>query len=205
MLDRYILENSTPEDPLLRDLDRATHLRVLNPRMISGHIQGRLLEMIVRMTAPRRILEIGTFTGYSALCMAAGLPENGLLDTIEIDDELHSLASEFIARSPHAAKIRQHIGNALEIAPALGSEYDFVFIDGDKREYPAYLEMVVPLVRHGGFILADNVLWYEKVLQPAKDLHTERLQEFNRLVLEDPRLENIIMPIRDGLNIIRIV
>lgn len=225
-ISKYILENSTEEGELLRELDRQTHLRVLNPRMISGHVQGRLLEMFVRMIRPRRVLEIGTFTGYSTLCMAAGLAEDGgvvpMIDTLEIDDELEALASSFFARSKHSKYIRQHVGDALEIIPKLynpksgGGErnlqdeqsnqpFDLVFIDGDKRQYPDYLRVVVPVVRHGGFILADNVLWYGKVAAPAVhgDLHTARLQEFNRMVLEDSMLENVIIPLRDGINVIR--
>lgn len=206
-LEKYILTNSTPEDALLRELDRETHLRVVAPRMISGHVQGRVLEMIVRMLGPRRVLEIGTFTGYATLCMAAGLDDGAVIDTIEIDDELAPIASSFFARSPHGGKIRQHTGDALTVVPALEETYDLIFIDGDKREYPAYYEMAVPRVRSGGFILADNVLWYGKVTADAahNDLHTRRLQEFNSIVLSDPRVENIILPLRDGINIIRVL
>ncbi len=189
----------------MAELDKATHLRVVNPRMISGHIQGRLLEMMVRMLRPRNVLEIGTFTGYSTLCIAAGLEEGAVVDTIEVDDELEEIAASFFARSPHGHKIRQQIGDALEVAPRLEKTYDLVFIDGDKRQYPEYLEMAVELVRPQGFILADNVLWYGKVKEPAapNDLHTQSLQQFNKMVVEDPRVENIILPLRDGINIIR--
>lgn len=205
MNDRYVTDFSTQEDALLAELDRTTHLRVVNPRMISGHVQGRVLEMMVRMLRPRRVLEIGTFTGYSTLCIAAGLDDGATVDTVEIDDELEDIAASFFARSPHGHKIRPHTGDALEIAPALGAEFDLVFIDGDKRQYPDYLQMAMGLTRPGGFILADNVLWYGKVAGQAapNDLHTRRLQEFNATVLADPRLENIILPLRDGINIIR--
>ena len=189
----------------MAELDRVTHLQVVNPRMIAGHVQGRVLEMMVRMLRPKNVLEIGTFTGYSTLCIAAGLDDGAVVDTIEVDDELEDIAASFFARSPHGHKIRRHMGDALDIAPRLGKIYDLVFIDGDKRQYPEYLEMAVELTRTGGFILADNVLWYGKVLEQAapNDLHTRRLQKFNEMVAVDPRLENIIVPLRDGINIIR--
>lgn len=211
-LDKYITSVSTPEDELLRELDRETHLRVVQPRMMSGHIQGKLLEMIVRMIRPRNILEIGTFSGYSTLCFAAGLEDSGIIDTFEIDDELENLAASFFARSKHAGKIRQHIGSALELAPQLGKIFDLVFIDGDKREYPDYYRMIMgdtgsqPLVHSGSFILADNILWYGKVVQPIahNDLYTKQIREFNEMICNDPRVENVVVPIRDGLNLIRI-
>ncbi len=202
------MENSSPEDELLRELDRQTHLRVLNPRMISGHIQGKLLEMIVRMLRPRTILEIGTFTGYSALCMAAGLEEGATIDTCEVDDELEPLAQSFFDRSPHGEKIHLHVGSALEIAPQIGKQFDLVFIDGDKREYPAYYNMLMDngLVHSGSILLADNILWYGKVTQQVhhNDHHTQALIEFNRKVVEDDRVESFILPLRDGINIIRV-
>ena len=207
-LERYILENSTPEDELLRELDRQTHLRVLNPRMISGHIQGKLLEMIVRMLRPRTILEIGSFTGYSALCMAAGLEEGATIDTCEVDDELEPLAQSFFDRSPHGEKIHLHVGSALDIAPQLGKQFDLVFIDGDKREYPAYYNMLMDngLVHSGSILLADNILWYGKVVEQVhqNDHHTQALIEFNRMVVQDDRVESFILPLRDGINIIRV-
>ena len=206
-LEQYIHDHTSPEEELLHELDRATNLRVVQPRMLSGHIQGRLLEMLVRMLRPQRILEIGTFTGYSALSMAAGLEEGGELHTIEVEDELEELAQSFFDRSPHGAKIRLHIGSALDIAPALGMEFDLVFIDGDKREYPDYYRMAMrTLVRSGSYLLADNILWYGKVTEPAahNDRHTQALLEFNRMVVEDARVENVIVPLRDGLNLIRV-
>lgn len=208
LLEKYIHENSSPEDALLHELDRQTHLRVLNPRMISGHIQGKLLELIVKMFRPKSILEIGTFTGYSALCMAAGLDDGATIDTCEVDDELEPLAQSFFDRSPHGKKIRLHIGSALEIAPKLGKQFDLVFIDGDKREYPAYYNMLMDkgLVHSGSVMLADNILWYGKVVQPVahNDHHTRALIEFNRMVVEDDRVESVILPLRDGINIIRV-
>ena len=208
LLEKYIHENSSAEDSLLHELDRETHLRVLNPRMISGHIQGKLLELIVKMFRPKNVLEIGTFTGYSALCMAAGLEDGATIDTCEVDDELESLAQSFFDRSPYGDRINLHIGSALEIAPRLGKQFDLVFMDGDKREYPAYYDMLMDggLVHSGSVILADNILWYGKVVQPVahNDHHTQALIEFNRRVREDERVESVILPLRDGINIIRV-
>ncbi len=207
-IDRYILEHTTPESQLLRELDRETHLRVVQPRMLSGHIQGQLLTMLTQMMRPRRVLEIGTFTGYSALCIAAGLECGAELHTVEVDDELESLSSKYFARSEHSDKIFAHIGSALDVAPRLGGIFDLVFMDGDKREYPAYLDMLLEggLLRRGSFIIADNILWSGKVVEPLQrnDKHTAALLEFNRQVVEDARLESVIIPLRDGLNIIRV-
>ena len=207
-LEQYVETMSSPEDALLRELERETYLRVINPRMISGHIQGKLMEMLVRMLRPRRILEIGTFTGYSALCMAAGLDDGGIIDTCEIDDELEEMIRSFFDRSQHGGKIRLHIGSALEIAPTLGERYDLVFMDGDKREYAAYYNMLMDngLVGSGSFILADNILWYGKVVEPVAkgDKQTQAIVDFNRMIREDERVENVIIPIRDGINLIRV-
>lgn len=211
-LEKYTHDLSSPESELLRTLDHETHMQTIQPRMLSGHIQGKLLEMLVRMLRPRHILEIGTFTGYSALSMAAGLDEGAAIDTIEVDDELEELAQSFFDRSPYGAKIRLHIGSALDIAPTLGHPFDLVFIDGDKREYPAYYRMLMgddtgrPLVKSGAFLLADNILWSGKVVEPVahNDLHTQRILEFNRTVADDARVENVIVPLRDGLNLIRV-
>ena len=210
-LERYIEAHITPEDELLRELDRETHLSVVQPRMLSGHMQGRLLEMLVRMLAPKRILEIGTFTGYSAICMARGLPVGGELHTIEVDDELEAIAARYFARSGLGDRIFAHIGSALDLAPALGL-FDLIFIDGDKREYPDYYRMLMgdggtaPLVHSGSVLVADNILWSGKVVQPIarSDRHTQAVVEFNRMVSEDPRVENVIIPLRDGLNLIRV-
>ena len=208
LLEKYIHEHSSAEDSLLHELDRQTHLRVLNPRMISGHIQGKLLELIVKMFRPKNVSEIGTFTGYSALCMAAGLEDDAVIDTCEVDDELESLAQSFFDRSPYGHKIHLHVGSALDIAPKLGKQFDLVFMDGDKREYPAYYDMLMDggLLHSGSVILADNILWYGKVVQPVahNDHHTQALIEFNRRVREDERVESVILPLRDGINIIRV-
>ncbi|MBQ6691651.1 MAG: O-methyltransferase [Rikenellaceae bacterium] len=211
-LERYIHELSSPEEALLHELDRQTNLRIMHPRMISGHIQGRLLRMIVQMLRPRSVLEIGTFTGYSALSMAAGLEEGATIDTIEVDDELEPMAQEFFDRSEHGSKIKLHIGSALEIAPTLGRQFDLVFIDGDKREYPAYYRMLMgddggePLVHSGSILLADNILWYGKVVEEVahNDRQTQGILEFNRMVRDDERVESFILPLRDGLNMIRV-
>ncbi len=211
-LERYVHDFSESESELLRELDRVTHQRMVAPRMLSGHIQGLLLRMIVRMVRPQRVLEIGTFTGYSALSMAAGLTDDARLDTIEVDDELEELAQSFFDRSEHGRKISLHIGSALDIAPTLGGEFDLVFIDGDKREYPDYYRMLMgdnggkPLVHSDSILIADNILWSGKVVEPvvARDRHTQALLEFNEMVLNDPRVENVIVPLRDGLNMIRV-
>ena len=211
-LERYVRAHSEPEDALLQELDRETHLCTVAPRMVSGHIQGRLLELLVRMLRPQRVLEIGTFTGYSALSMAAGLEEGARLDTVEVDDELEEVAQSYFDRSPHGAKIRLHIGSALEIAPRLATTFDLVFIDGDKREYPDYYRMLMgdggskALVHSGSILIADNILWSGKIVEPVahNDRHTQALLEFNRMIREDERVENVIVPIRDGLNLIRV-
>ena len=207
-LEQYISDMSSPQGELLHELERETYLRVINPRMISGHIQGKLLEMLVRMLRPKRILEIGTFTGYSALSMAAGLEEGAIIDTCEVDDELEMIAADYFERSGLSNKIRQHIGSALEIAPTLGEQYDLVFIDGDKREYTAYYEMLFEhnLVHSNSFILADNILWYGKVVEEVarKDKQTQEIIAFNEYVSNDSRVENVILPLRDGINLIRV-
>lgn len=211
-LERYIHEHTKPEEELLQELDRETHLRTVAPRMISGHVQGKLLRMLTAIIRPRRVLEIGTFTGYSALSMAAGMEEGSTIDTFEVDDEQRDFIQSWFDRSPHGSKIRLHIGSALTGAPQLGGTFDLVFIDGEKREYPAYYRMLMgdagnpPLVRAGSVLIADNILWYGKVAQPVThgDHHTQELIAFNRMIVEDLRVENVIVPIRDGLNLIRV-
>lgn len=212
LLERYIHEHTEAEEALLHELDCITHQRMVAPRMLSGHLQGKLLMMLTRMMQPKHVLEIGTFTGYSALSIASGLDADAHLDTIEVDDELESLAQSFFDRSEHGHKIKLHIGSALDIAPSLGHSFDLVFMDGDKREYPDYYRMLMgdngtkPLVHSGTIIIADNILWSGKVVEPivVRDRHTQALIEFNRMVLDDPRVENVIVPIRDGLNLIRV-
>jgi len=198
----------------MAELERETHLRTVHHRMVSGHAQGKFLEMVTKMISPSRVLEIGTFTGYSALSIAAGLDEKAYIDTIEADEELEDISSSFFSRSPYGNRIIQHLGSALNVAPRLGYTYGMIFIDGDKREYPDYYHMLLgdgdyrgkALVHAGSYILADNILWYGKVGDEANfnDPQTKGINEFNRLVAEDPRVENIILPIRDGINLIRV-
>ena len=211
-LEQYIRTHSSPEDELLQELDRETNLRAVAPQMLSGHLQGRFLTLLAQMLKARRVLEIGTFSGYSALCIAAGLDEGAVLHTCDPDDEILMLAQSFFDRSEHGGKIVAHAASALDVAPTLGESFDLVFIDGDKREYPEYYRMLMgdrdgrPLVHSGSVLVADNILWYGKVVQPVahNDRHTQALLEFNRMVREDSRVENIILPLRDGLNIIRV-
>ncbi|MBQ8272730.1 MAG: O-methyltransferase [Tidjanibacter sp.] len=208
-LERYIRNLSSPENSLLAELESESNQRVVQPQMVSGHVQGKFLEMLTRMISPRKVLEIGTFTGYATLCFAAGMPEEGIIDTVEIEDELEGIQSEFFARSPHTHKIRRHTGSALDVVPGLGECYDLVFIDGDKREYPDYYRMLLDggLVHSGSYILADNILWYGKVTEPnikPSDLQTRGIVEFNQMVKDDSRVENVIVPIRDGINLIRV-
>lgn len=208
-LERYIIDHISPEDPVLTELDRQTHLRVIQPRMLSGHLQGRLLEMFTAMVRPQYVLELGTFTGYSAIAMARGLerPE-AVLHTVEVNDELYDFAAEYIERAGLRDRIVQHIGPALEVVPQLGLVFDLVFIDADKREYPDYFRMLLDggWVRSGSIILADNVLWSGKVVEEVarNDRQTLGLLEFNRIVRDDPRVDQVIVPLRDGLTIIRV-
>lgn len=204
-LEDYILSHIDKEGESLHKLDRETHLFHLRPRMCSGHLQGRLLKMIVRMIRPKNILELGTFTGYSALSMAEGMDGDGELHTVEIDDELEDFIREHLEKSPYADRIHLHIGDALEIVPQLGLTFDLVFIDADKRLYDDYYNMVFDHVAHGGFILADNTLWDGKVVDYGKklDAQTAGILRFNDLVAADPRVEKVILPLRDGLTIIR--
>ena len=203
-LERYIIEHSTAENPALEELYRQTHIKFINPIMSTGFIQGRLLEMISKMIKPDRILEIGTFTGYSAICLAQGLTEKGVLTTIEIDDELQSFANEFFIKAGVEKKIRQITGNALEIIPLLEEKFDLVFIDGDKREYCDYYRLSIDKVKSGGFIIADNTLWGGKIFEKdIKDRHTKGIVDFNDMLMHEKDIEHIIIPLRDGLTIIR--
>lgn len=204
-LEDYILSHIDKEGESLHKLDRETHLFHLRPRMCSGHLQGRLLKMIVRMIRPKNILELGTFTGYSALSMAEGMDGDGELHTVEIDDELEDFIREHLEKSPYADRIHLYIGDALEIVPQLGLTFDLVFIDADKRRYDDYYNMVFDHVAHGGFILADNTLWDGKVVDYGKklDAQTAGILRFNDLVAADSRVEKVILPLRDGLTIIR--
>lgn len=204
-LDKYILEHIDPEDQYLKDLYRATNLKLLRPRMASGHLQGRMLKMFVRMIKPKNILEIGTYSGYSAICLAQGLEEQGHLYTFEINDEQEDFTKPWLENSAVADKITFTIGDALELVPEMGVTFDLAFIDGDKRKYIEYYEMVMQHLSKGGYIIADNTLWDGHVIETAKhnDLQTIGIQKFNDLIANDERIEKVILPLRDGLTIIR--
>lgn len=209
-LEEYISVHSTPETEVLESITRDTYVHILNPHMLSGHVQGRVLSMISHMIRPKHILELGTFTGYSALCLAEGLAEGGELTTIEHNDELEETIRRNLERSPLGGRIRLIIGDAAEVISRQMSDvssrmYDLVFIDADKREYCAYIDAVYPLVAEGGFILADNTLWDGHIIDPAydKDKQTLGLRAFNEKIKEDDRFEQVILPLRDGLTIIR--
>ena len=219
-LSEYIEQHSSPESEVLQQITRSTHLEVINPRMLSGHVQGRVLSMLSQMIQPKRILELGTFTGYSALCLAEGLCEEGKLITIEHNDEMEDSIRRNLALSPLGEKIELKIGDAKEILKQLGNKlanqskensenyekFDLVFIDADKKEYCDYLELVLPLMREGGWILADNTLWDGHIVDPAydKDKQTIGLRDFNDKVMANEHLEKVILPLRDGLTIIRV-
>ena len=203
----YIEQHSTPENEALRQIVHTTHIEMINPRMMSGHIQGRVLSMFSQMIRPQRILELGTFTAYSTLCLAEGLADDGTLVTLEHNDELEDMILRNLALSPLGEKVQLVIGDAMEWLAAQSSDwlYDLVFIDADKREYSAYLDAVLPLVRPCGWILADNTLWDGHIIEEAydKDKQTLALRAFNDKVAQDERLDKVILPLRDGLTIIR--
>ena len=204
-LDKYIAEHTTPEGDYLYKLFRATHVEILAPQMASGHVQGRFLKFLVKMINPKRILEIGTFTGYSALCMAEGLDADGKIYTFEVEDELEDFTRRWIEGSEYASKIVFTIGNALEIVPTLGEKFDMVFIDGNKREYIEYYEMAMKHLSPGGWILADNTLWDGHVIESERqDAQTNGVRAFNDFVRNDDRVEVVILPLRDGLTIVRV-
>ena len=203
-LEKYILDHIDREDEVLKELDRETHLKALGARMLSGHLQGLVLTMISKMIQPKTILEIGTFTGYSAICLSKGLQKNGKLITIEIDDELENIASKYFEKAGIQNIVSQQIGPATEIIPKLNNQFDLVFIDADKQEYSIYYDLVFDKVKKGGYILADNTLWSGKVLKkPAHDdEQTKGIIEFNRKVADDNRVEKVILPLRDGITLI---
>ena len=203
-IEDYIRKNSSKEPEILKDLNKETHLKVLNPRMLSGHIQGRFLSIITKLIKPKKILEIGTYTGYSAICMAEGLIEKGIIHTIDINEELVSIQNKYFAKSKCNNSIIQHVGDARNIIKSINEKFDLVFLDADKENYIEYYELVIEKVRKGGLIIADNVLWTGKVVEPKKDDDelTQYLIDFNKMINEDDRVENIILPLRDGLNII---
>ena len=202
-IEQYIEQNSSPEEPVLKELNRETYVKVQMPNMLSGHLQGQFLEMLSRMQQPKRILEIGTFTGYSGLCLAKGLAEDGLLYTIDINEELQPMVEQYIAKAALSDKVKQLIGDARQIIPTINETFDLVFIDADKINYSSYYDLVFDKVRPGGYIIADNVLWSGKILAEKKDKDTTAIDEYNKKIASDKRVETFILPLRDGLNIAR--
>ncbi|NEU09227.1 O-methyltransferase [Flavihumibacter sp. R14] len=202
-LTNYLDRHCDPEDELLKSINRETHLKVLMPRMLSGHFQGRLLSMLSKMIRPERILEIGTYTGYATLCLAEGLTEAGRIHTIDINSELEEMVRSNFQRSAFVEKIEYHIGNALEVIPEINEVLDLVFIDADKRNNETYYNLVIDKVRPGGLILIDNVLWSGKVLETEnQDKDTRAINQFNSMISSDPRVEKLILPVRDGVFIV---
>lgn len=201
----YIETHTTPENGVLKELNRQTHLRTFYPRMLSGHIQGKILEMVCHMIQPNRVLEIGTFTGYSAIAMAQGLPDDAMIYTIEVNEEMATFIDEFVAKSGLENKIRLIMGDALEIIPTLDEVFDLVFIDADKEQYVDYYKLAKQKLRPGGFIIADNVIWSGKVLEISSktDKETQGIVAFNEFVKNDPDVEQVMLSIRDGLLLIR--
>ena len=205
-LENYVANHSQQEPDLLVKLNKETHQKILQPRMLSGHFQGRVLSMLSKIINPKSILEIGTYTGYAALCLAEGLQEHGTLDTIDINEELEEIQQKYFDLSPYSNQIKQHIGDAIEIIPTLNKKFDLVFIDADKENYINYFHLIVPLMNKGGIILSDNVLWSGKVLEEVKsnDKSTQILLDYNRIINEDERVETVLLPIRDGLTVTRV-
>ena len=201
----YSISKSEKESKLLNDLYRETYLKVLNPRMISGHYQGRILSFISKIMSPKKILEIGTYTGYSAICLCEGLDKDGVLHTIDNNKELIEIQNKYFKKANLTNKIVQHSGDAKSIIPSLYEEFDIVFIDADKESYPEYYDLIINKVRSGGIIIADNILWSGKILEKVEkdDQATKSIIEFNNKIAQDDRVKNIILPIRDGLNIVR--
>lgn len=204
-LDGYVCDHTEKEPELLQELNRETNMNVLRPRMLSGHFQGRVLSMISHMIQPKDVLEIGTYTGYSALCLAEGLHAEGHLLTIDINEELEDLVNEYVSKSDFKNKIKCVIGNALTIVPELKREFDLVFIDADKSNYINYYNLVFDKVRPGGYILIDNVLWSGKVIESIEegDIDTKVLVDLNKIIHEDERVQEVLLPIRDGLMLVR--
>ena len=206
-LEDYIEQHSEKEPALLAALNKETYQKILLPRMLSGHFQGRVLSMLSKLIRPVNILEIGTYTGYSALCLCEGIQENGQLHTIDIKEELVDFQRKHFDKSPWEKQIFQHLGEAVDIIPTLDLKFDLVFIDADKENYLNYFELIVPKMNKGGIILSDNVLWSGKVLEPLnpKDLSTKTLLEYNQLLATDSRVETVLLPIRDGLTVSRVL
>tara|TARA_R110002049_G_scaffold126208_4_gene282158 strand:- start:151 stop:792 length:642 start_codon:yes stop_codon:yes gene_type:complete len=207
LLESYISNSSEDEPKVLQELTRETHLKVIQPRMLTGHFQGRVLSMLSKIMYPKYILEIGTYTGYSALCLAEGMQKDGALHTIDVNEELRSIQQKYFQKSGYANIINAHIGDALAIVPTLDITFDLVFIDAEKRSYPEYFEVVLQKTKPGSIILSDNVLWSGKVVEPLqpKDTATKVLLDYNKKLKEDPRVETVLLPIRDGLTISRVL
>jgi caffeoyl-coA O-methyltransferase len=206
-LENYAAQHTEDEPLLLQELNKRTHLNVLQPRMISGHFQGRFLSLLSKMVQPRTILEIGTYTGYATLCLAEGLHPEGVLHTIDIKEELTDLQREFFDRSGYGSQIVQHLGKAADIIPSLDTTFDLVFIDADKQNYAHYFDLVIEKMNRGGLILSDNVLWSGKVVEEVKhnDKHTQALMAYNQKIKDDPRVETVLLPIRDGITLSRVI
>jgi len=206
-LDDYVVAHSEKEPELLQQLTRETYQKVLQPRMLSGHFQGRILSILSKLIAPSTILEIGTYTGYSALCLCEGLQKEGVLHTIDINEELGDFQRKYFNKSAYGNQIIQHVGDAIEIIPILDETFDLVFIDADKPNYPTYFNLIIDKMKKGGVILSDNVLWSGKVIQELnpKDISTKAVLEYNKLLVEDSRIETVLLPIRDGLTISRVL
>lgn len=206
-LEDYVAQHSANEPEILQRLNKETHQKILQPRMLSGHFQGRVLSMLSKIINPKHILELGTYTGYATLCLAEGMQENGTVDTIDINEELEEIQEKYFNLSDYKGQIIQHIGDATEIIPTLNKKFDLVFIDADKENYINYWNLIVPMMNKGGIILSDNVLWSGKVLEEVKknDKSTPILLEYNKLVNEDPRVETVLLPIRDGLTVSRVL
>ncbi len=206
-LESYICDNSEDEPKLLQELTRETHLKVLRPRMLTGHFQGRVLSLLSKIIHPKNILEIGTYTGYSALCLAEGIQKDGQLHTIDVNEELLEIQRTYFDKSGFGNQMVQHLGNALEIIPKLALTFDLVFIDAEKKEYSQYFEAVIQKMRPGGVILSDNVLWTGKVVETLdpKDKATKALLEYNQMLKEHPKVETVLLPIRDGLTLSRVL
>lgn len=202
-LDDYVVRHSEEEPALLKALTRETYQKVLQPRMLSGHYQGRILSVLSKLIRPKTILELGTFTGYSALCLAEGLDKNGVLHTIDINEELVDFQKRYFDKSNYGTQIVQHLGSALDIIPTIETTFDLVFMDADKPNYINYFHQIIDKLNPGGVILSDNVLWSGKVIEPLdpSDISTKIVLEYNRLLKEDSRLETVLLPIRDGLTI----
>ncbi|EID75737.1 O-methyltransferase [Imtechella halotolerans] len=206
ILEKYVADHSENEPLVLQELSRETHLKVLSPRMLSGHFQGRVLSILSKLISPKTILEIGTYTGYSAICLAEGLHQDGILHTIDINEELSDMQRRYFDKSGFGQQIIQHTGDALKIIPTLKTNFDLVFIDADKQNYTYYFDLIIEKMNPGGIILSDNVLWSGKVVEPVKksDKSTVALLAYNQKLKDDPRVETVLLPIRDGLTICRV-